>query len=226
MQLFLTSFVVQWDMLLIDNVHVLEQLRKVLRAKKWDDIYVQHAQQRYHVQIIDWDNKQVKTTIIASIPVPESLWPTVMMYVALPNKWDKAELIVQKLAELWVSDIVFWQADRSVLREANENKVARMQKIIHEAVEQSRWWVVPTLSFKQKGNWEEERNVVVFDTSDATQLDQLWQSINVGVIGPEGWLTPADYAHFPHHIVSSLGNTILRMETAAIVSAWALRGMW
>ena len=45
----------------------------------------------------------------------------------------------------------------------------------------------------------------------------------VGVIGPEGGLTLNDYAHFQEASVVQLGDTILRMETAAIVGAWALR---
>jgi 16S rRNA U1498 N3-methylase RsmE len=44
----------------------------------------------------------------------------------------------------------------------------------------------------------------------------------IWVVGPEGGLTDRDYRHFPSHIVSSLGNTILRMETAAIVGAYVL----
>lgn len=88
------------------------------------------------------------------------------MYVAMPNKRDKAELIAQKLAELSVTTIVFWRAERSILREMNEKKVARIQKIIQEAVEQSWGWQMPILSFQLTQNWVEEKNVVIFDIQD------------------------------------------------------------
>ena len=60
------------------------------------------------------------------------------MIIAMPNKWDKAELIVQKLAECGLSQIVFWPSERSIIRERNPKKSERLDKIIKEAVEQSR----------------------------------------------------------------------------------------
>jgi RsmE family RNA methyltransferase len=238
MQLFLTNFVLQWDKITIANLTVLEQMKKVLRMKKGDLIAVQSVQStkykvqkedvcRYIVRIDDWDHQSVCGTIIESIAMPEDLWPLVTMYVAMPNKRDKAELIAQKLAELWVSSIVFWRAERSVLREMNEKKVSRIHKIIQEAVEQSWGWQLPSVSFQLEQGWLEERDVVIFDvpkdsyTSPSVEVIGLrWR---VGVVGPEGGLTQSDYVHFPHHIVSGLWNTILRMETAAIVGAYELK---
>lgn len=222
MQLFLTSFTVQWSELIIQDISVLDQLRKVLRSKKWDTIYVQQDTVRYCVQINDRDNTSVSTTITDTIVAPKNLWPGVVLYVALPNKWDKAELIAQKATEIWVSRLIFWRAERSVLREVNPNKVLRIQKIMQEAVEQSWGWRLPELSFVTDVDWKISDPVVVFDIADT---DLVWSTSwkSIGVVGPEGWLTPADYAHFPHHIVSSLGNTILRMETAAIVWSWILK---
>jgi 16S rRNA U1498 N3-methylase RsmE len=72
-----------------------------------------------------------------------------------------------------------------------------------------------------------EEEVVMFDVPSYTGLlrqSQIRSSQwRIGVVGPEGGLTESDYAHFPHHVVSRLWNTILRMETAAIVGAYELR---
>lgn len=229
MQLFLTHFTQKWTQIIIENPIVLEQLKKVLRMKKGDIIAVQSmpASVRYVVRIDDWDHKCVYGTIIDTITMPEDLWPSVTMYVAMPNKRDKAELIAQKLAELWVSSIVFWRAERSVLREMNEKKVARIQKIIQEAVEQSWWWQLPTLAFQLDQNWLEERDVVIFDVPKDTYTSPSVEVTGVQwciwVVGPEWGLTQQDYTHFPHHVVSGLWNTILRMETAAIVGAYELK---
>jgi len=247
MQLFIADFSVDTDRVVIHDLGVLEQMRKVLRMKKGailsiqnpdyrtfaaltTESSVQHREienhKRYVVRIDDWDHTCVYGTITQTVAVPEDLWPSLTMYVAMPNKRDKAELIVQKLAELWVGRIVFWVAERSVLRKPNDNKIARMQKIIREAVEQSWGWYVPNLSFQMAQAWVEERELVIFDKTTDYRLQTTnslsssqWQ---IGVVGPEGGLTQSDYAHFPHHIVSSLGNTILRMETAAIVGAYNL----
>jgi len=56
----------------------------------------------------------------------------------MPNKREKAELIVQKLSEIGVDEIAFWPAERSVIKQRNEKKADRLHKIAKEAVEQSR----------------------------------------------------------------------------------------
>ena len=48
----------------------------------------------------------------------------------------------------------------------NEKKVARIEKIIQEAVEQSWGWALPTLSFQLGQAWVEEKNVVIFDIQE------------------------------------------------------------
>jgi 16S rRNA (uracil1498-N3)-methyltransferase len=68
------------------------------------------------------------------------------MLIAMPNKREKAELIVQKLSEIGVSEIVFRPAERSVITQWNEKKADRLQKIAKEAVEQSRGVSIPKIS--------------------------------------------------------------------------------
>jgi RsmE family RNA methyltransferase len=56
----------------------------------------------------------------------------------MPNKREKAELIVQKLTEIGVKNIYFRVSEHSIIRQRNEKKAERLDKISHEAVEQSR----------------------------------------------------------------------------------------
>lgn len=102
MQLFLIDFIQKETEIVIENLIVLEQLKKVLRMKKGDVIAVQNIQAtaRYIVRIDDWNHQSVYGTIIETIAMPEDLSLPVTMYIAMPNKRDKAELIAQKLAEL------------------------------------------------------------------------------------------------------------------------------
>ena len=82
----------------------------------------------------------------------------------MPNKWDKVELIVQKLTECGLDQIVFWPSERSVIKERSPKKEERLHKIIKEAVEQSRGWKVPNLAFATDiTKYLQDAEVVVFD---------------------------------------------------------------
>lgn len=109
MQLFLTDFVHKDMSVIIENSVMLDQLKKVLRVKKGDTVAVQKkvvgdghsiVMQRYIVRVDDWDHQRVYGTVVETIDKPNNLAPSITMYIAMPNKRDKAELIAQKLAEL------------------------------------------------------------------------------------------------------------------------------
>ncbi len=154
----------------------------------------------------------------------------------MPNKWDKAELIVQKLSEIGISEIIFWPSERSVLKEWNSKKEERLQKIIKEAVEQSRGRKLPKLVFTTHIHEHiKNTDLIIFDKIGTRNEDQGTReklilvpspkSHITGVVGPEGGLTPRDYQVFEAYQprVVGLGYTVLRMETAAIVGGWILR---
>lgn len=87
----------------------------------------------------------------------------------MPNKWDKAEFIVQKLSEIGIDKIIFWPSERSVIKEWNEKKVERLKKIIKEAVEQSRGRKIPELQFTTDiTTYLKNTEVFVFDKNEQT----------------------------------------------------------
>jgi len=91
----------------------------------------------------------------------------------MPNKWDKAELIAQKLSEIGISEIIFWPSERSVLKEWNSKKEERLQKIIKEAVEQSRGRKLPKLIFTTEvTKYIQDAEVVIFDKIGAGKREQ------------------------------------------------------
>jgi RsmE family RNA methyltransferase len=57
------------------------------------------------------------------------------------------ELIVQKLTELAITDIIFFPSDYSVFKIFPDSKVSRLKKIMVEAAEQSRNYFLPNLVF-------------------------------------------------------------------------------
>lgn len=154
------------------------------------------------------------------------------MIVAMPNKWDKAELIVQKLSEIGIDKIIFWLSERSVIKERNDKKEERLQKIIKEAVEQSRGRKLPELQFttdiatyiKNIDNTE----VIVFDKNEqeAPQGNRVKSTKNiVWIIWPEWGFTAKDYQQFEayHPQIIGLWDNVLRMETAAIIGSRLLK---
>lgn len=55
----------------------------------------------------------------------------------MPNKFEKLELIVQKLAEIGIDTVIFWPSRRSLLKDIPPKKMERLQIIAREATEQS-----------------------------------------------------------------------------------------
>jgi RsmE family RNA methyltransferase len=79
-----------------------------------------------------------------------SISDEITLCIAMPNKREKAELIVQKLCEIGIAHITFWPAERSIIKQWNEKKAERLRKIAKEAIEQSRGWFFPEISFIEK----------------------------------------------------------------------------
>jgi len=73
--------------------------------------------------------------------------PQLTLYQALPNKFEKIELIVQKCCEIGYKKIFFFQSDRSQKIHISENKKLRIQKIAIEASEQCGGSRIPEIEF-------------------------------------------------------------------------------
>ena len=229
MQLFISHYEEKGSSIIIkDNKELLEQLRKVLRAKLWYQFFVQDEkwEKRLHVELVDRTDNGIQAKVLETIENKNknnNAW----MLIAFPNKQEKLELIIQKLTELWISHIYLRKAERSLLKELNENKLQRIKKIMKEAVEQSWWWNPPNLEIISSPKvLEWTRNITVFDlpwdqkifTGKTEGNPLLW------IIWPEGWLTENDYQSFPKCVeICSLWETVLRMETAAIIWWWKIK---
>ena len=213
---------------------LLSQLRKVLRIKKWAKIYIQFSYNkwttRYEISIQDWTDKDLTWRIISSqtFSFPNK---NISMLIAMPNKREKAELITQKMTEIWVQNIYFWISERSIIRQRNEKKSERLDKISHEAVEQSRWIQIPEIKFlksenelKDVLNW---KNVIIANMSwiPYWELGKSESGDLCGVIWPEWWFSEKDLKLFDNAKIIDLWDNVLRMETASIVLWWLLKNM-
>ena len=214
------------EMLIIKEApEIIRQLRKVLRAAPGYVFCVQNREKRWEVALQNWTDKEISARIVKQYEKPNPQSQSAML-IALPNKQDKLELIVQKLTEIWIQTLFLWASERSVVKSFSPNKQERLHKIMQEALEQSRGWEMPKIEFVEDlKEITEQYQIFVFDLKEN---QQKWEkSVNkplIWVIGPEWWLTEKDYAQFGNEWRGMhLGEQVLRMETAAIVWWWLIK---
>lgn len=226
MQLFITEdYTLSWDTIFIYEDRIIQQCIRVLRMRPGDRIQLQHKHIRYTLTLLELTSKELKTHVIHKETLSESVCHTTL-YIALPNRRSKLEIIVQKLTELWVSSIVCWPTQRSVLREISKKRLQRLHTIALEAAEQSFRHSLPSLSVvanldKNSMLWEE---LVFVAHQDGKSLQEIWIPRNTQysnkalLIWPEWWFSEEEITTFSNLGTSiSFGTTILRTETAAIV---------
>lgn len=136
-------------------------------------------------------------------------------------KGDRLDWTVQKLTELGVDRLVPLAADQCVVRWDQAKaltQVERLRRIAREASMQSRRVWLPEVSvLTDARRFLAEPGVARadFDGSPLASLDVSYPS--AVAIGPEGGWSAAERACSP--VAVSLGDTVLRAETAAIAAA-------
>jgi 16S rRNA (uracil1498-N3)-methyltransferase len=147
-------------------------------------------------------------------------------------KFDRMEWAIEKCTELNVTEIVPVIARRTEkhLALAAERRVERWRRIAREAAEQSRRSSPPDIADPVKLNDAlasvdaELRLVLAESEHDATLGELLRERPKLTslamAVGPEGGWTAEELQTFEssHWLAGSLGDTILRSETAAIAA--------
>ena len=133
---------------------------------------------------------------------------------------------IQKSVELGVSEIVPIVTERSIVRDAGTG----WQRTVLEACKQCGRWslpgirsLVPLDTFLMRESGAGTRKVIASLTPDARPLREILESGPppsevVFLVGPEGDFTPEEtsLALEQGYLGASLGQTVLRSETAAI----------
>ncbi len=164
--------------------------------------------------------------------------PLIGIAVVIPKKGF--EIFLQMSCEIGVDIIQPLISKRSVVKECNNEKINRFQKIINEAVEQSeRLWSPELMQALTFPNWINDlpseaqigfattriqnlQDCVNWLKETPHKVNQVWL-----VIGPEGgWNKDEEALAFDYGLSGvSMGETILRTSTAA-VSACQLMTSW
>ena len=222
MQLFISdAYNLDQNNIIIYDERIVHQCFHVLRYKPNQLLQLQDKWIRYTLCITNISKKEIITEITnTETSLPHS--NTTTLSIALPNRFDKAELIVQKLTEIGIDHINFWKAERSILRDIPDKKLQRLQSIAIEASEQSFRRHLPTIAYLDNSieNHILENEYTIF--FNRWWENNIWWEHTTSIhalIGPEWWFSPTELEKFKQKNIAvySLWDTILRMETAAII---------
>jgi len=146
----------------------------------------------------------------------------VCIAAAIP-KGERLEWMVQKLAEVGVGSIVLVDCDRSVVRWSAERAtthVARLRRVAREAAMQSRrTWLPAVAGPTPFADVAGTAGAVLADPA-GPPVDARRAGTGTVIVGPEGGFTEREMAVAPS---VSLGDHVLRIETAALVAAVLVR---
>ncbi len=227
-QLFISNHILNWDRIEINNINIIKKIKNVLRAGSWYKFYLQDyfvswddfTLTRYLVEVESLE----KSNLIWLVKDKESFninYSNTWILVPLLNSFDKIELIVQKLSELWIENIVFWKSRYSQINTINDKKIERFNKIALEAVQQSKWYYVPKIFYTNSlSDFIKDKKIISFNFNwENYKRLNLPKSNLFWIIWPEWWLSQEDLKIIDWSIENtiSLWNNILRAETAAII---------
>ena len=188
-------------------------LLKVLRVKSIDQITISDGVGSWITATISKDGEVRTTSELYSVEPPK--WKLCIAFA--PVKGEKPELIVQKLTELGIDEIIpLAPTARSVVRwdaAKSEKQTARLQRVANEASMQSRRVWLPVVHPVTKLVDLITRGDVAFAEPGGVEVSAVHRTI---VVGPEGGFAPEEVDKSVIRV--SLGESVLRAETAAIVA--------
>ena len=205
-----------------------DHLVRVLRARVGEDFDIATGQSVRRGRITSLTDNRVDFDLGEVISTPSLVEITLVLAV---YKFDRMEWAIEKCTELGVSRILPLISRRtdSHLATASVKRVDRWQRIARQAAEQSRRAAPPLITAPMKLsealNLPQPLRIVLAESEEQTLLRDVLNPEAAGnevalAIGPEGGWTEDELQSFRQAgwISASLGNTILRAETAAIAA--------
>ena len=225
---------VRSDQIQLTDRDDLQHIIKVLRLGVGDEIEISdNLLFEYQTRIQSVAKDQILLEILDKQRFAREPETQITLYQGVP-KAGKLETIIQKSVELGVHTIVPVYTARSVPQEkGGSGKQIRWQKIAEEAAKQCKRGIIPTvregISWKNLlREWSERGGLLLFPYENETMVSlrdvikgQVQSPKEVSIlIGPEGGFSEQEAEEIQQLGGKrlSLGKTILRTETAAIVA--------
>ncbi|MGI6325287.1 MAG: RsmE family RNA methyltransferase [Bacilli bacterium] len=201
----------------------------VMRLRIDDNIEVVCDNKLYLAKIFKIEKNIVYASIIKELKSNSELLIDVTIAQALVKE-SKFNYILQKGTELGVKSFIPISMERSIIKLDSKkvlNKLDRWQKICKEASEQSKRIIIPAVESVKNINYltklDYDYKILCSINEEAIPIKKVLQNIKndskiIIVIGPEGGLTNLEEETLikAGYIRASLGNRILRTETASL----------
>ena len=231
---FLPPGAIQADSILFP-AETTHQIFRVLRLRAGEQVIVLDGLGwQYRVELTAVNRLQVFGRVLEKAAISSDPPVHLSMYLCLTQR-EKFEWMLQKCTEVGVSEFTPVLSSRSLVQDAEslDNKLTRWQRIIQEAAEQSSRGRVPILNppvdfaaALETGRLQNDAYLVAWEQEHARRLTSCLTGLPAKarvamLIGPEGGLSreEVELASQKGWQAVSLGPRILRMETAAVVSA-------
>lgn len=211
-----------------------KHISKVLRCRIGEELEIcDNDNNEYICEITNIDKSQVELNILEVVDIKRESDLKIKVYQGLP-KGPKMEMILQKLTEVGVDEIILVQTKRTVVKvddKKEDKKIERWERIIYEAAKQSKRGKIPklrgVLSFKEAlaDMKENDFNIAPYENERTKSIKQAIKGVdikNIGIfVGPEGGFEDTEIKAIEEigGQSVSLGPRILRTETASLVAS-------
>jgi 16S rRNA (uracil1498-N3)-methyltransferase len=210
-----------------------DHLARVLRARIGQEFDIATGEATRRGRITSLSQDRVEFELGEELPAEQLVEITVVLAIF---KFDRMEWAIEKCTELGVARIVPLIARRtdSHLAAASARRVERWRRIVRQAAEQSRRSAPPEIAapikLSEALNFPAALRILLAESEEQTLLRAVVsrdapnsRDADNGIIlavGPEGGWTDEELQSFQQAgwISASLGNAILRAETAAIAA--------
>ena len=207
----------------LTNPELIHQLANVFRFKAGDKVILFDGSGfEYETEILSLNKKEILLKVIGKEERKDGS-KKVSLYLSLIKKGN-FELAIEKCTEIDVTEIHPIISERSEKKDLN---LERLNKIVKEASEQSGRVTLPevfeiTDLEKAVSQAVAEGKVCIVFHTEVNQTENPIKSNNVAIfVGPEGGWTDKEMEMFKKNNfqILSLGQNVLRAETAAIVAS-------
>jgi 16S rRNA (uracil1498-N3)-methyltransferase len=208
---------------------------RVLRMKKGDEVHLADGKGTHAVATIAEDNPKKCLLNIQIRNLTSQIRNYKLHIIVAPTKnFDRIEWFIEKAVEAGIDEISFIECENSERAKVN---MERCEKIAISAMKQSKQWWLPKVNGVIKLNELIKSNIIegskfmAWCETDQTkllnhQIPLFHHQITI-LIGPEGDFTKeeVELATQAGFVPVSLGESILRTETAALYACMAVKAL-